>query len=47
MSDTGQELDVEKSDAEQKTTFVDGSNEDFNLEGGVTRPYELKCELSE
>ncbi len=43
----GHDTDVEKSELENTAALTNNSNEEFNLEKGVTRAYELKCDLSE
>jgi len=41
------DADVEKSDLENTVALTNNSSEEFNLEKGVTRAYELKCDLGE
>jgi len=43
----GHDTDVEKSELENTAALTNNSNEEFNFEKGVTRAYELKCDLSE
>ncbi len=43
----GHDTDVEKSELENTAALTNNSNEEFNLEKGVTRAYELKCDLGE
>ncbi|KAF8344754.1 MFS general substrate transporter [Amanita rubescens] len=41
----GHDTDVEKSDLENTVVSTNNSSEEFNLEKGITRAYELKCDL--
>jgi hypothetical protein len=49
MDDTKvHDTDVEKSDSENTAALTNSSlSEEFNFERGVTRAYELKCDLGE
>lgn len=42
----GPDNDAEKLDLENNAALTNGSSEEFNPEKGVTRAYELKCDLS-
>ena len=41
----GPDNDAEKLDLENKAALTGSSSEEFNPEKGVTRAYELKCNL--
>ncbi|KAK2467276.1 hypothetical protein APHAL10511_000825 [Amanita phalloides] len=45
MSGEKSDKDAEGSNVYDKPTSANSSIDDFNLENGVTRPYELKCNL--
>lgn len=49
MDDTKvHDTNVEKSDSENTAALTNSSlSEEFNFERGVTRAYELKCDLGE